>query len=351
MKEVLDLIGKDQLDEAIEMLSNISSEIDDILKELVLLKSRLTNVNRNYRKGVIKEDEKDLQKNKIRDALIELTFELKKQAKQITKKEQPIKEEVELAEQPYLNFNQSFRELSAPYYVSSSKSFLHLVFGDISRIENLNIAVGCSQDFDMYQSNPKSALGSLWNVKMNGKPLLGEIDKIWTQKMRPKSAGLGTSKYVKLSTNSNNLEGIIFTVTTRDISTSFVEKGLYTNTPVEGIPIVLTKVFKEAQEKNLSSLAIPLLGAGFANIVRTYNNPELKFAIEKAILAISIDESLNQLIGENKDLKRIIIVIYSNQPQSNREHQLWNLSIKMLTPNSERRLKIIDELIEEMNKN
>lgn len=348
MKEVLALIGKDQLDEAIEMLSDISSEIDDILKELVLLKSRLTDVNRNYRKGVIKEEEKNLQKNKIRDALIELTFELKKQVKKIIKDETPSNEKFEISKQPYPKFNQIFRELAAPYYVSSSKSYLHIVFGDISRVENLNIAVGCSQNFDMYQSNPKSALGSLWNVKINGKPLLSEIDKIWTQKMRPKSAGLGTSKYVKLPTNSNNLKGVIFTVTTRDISTSFIEKGLYTNTPVEGIPIVLTKVFEEAQENNLTSLAIPLLGAGFANIARTFNNPELKFAIEKAILAISIDESLNQLIGENKDLRRIMIVVYSNQPQSNREHQLWDLSIRMLTPSSERRLKIIDGLIEEI---
>jgi len=348
MKEILDLIGKDQLDEAIEILSNISAELDEILKELVLLKSRLTNLNRNSRKGIIRAEEKEIQKNLIRDSLIEITFQLRNQSKKIGKKEIKTEEEISISNYPYSDFNKEFREVTAPHYISSSKSYLHIVFGDISKVKNINIAVGCSQDFDMYQSHPKSALGSLWKIKMNNEPLLSEIDNIWKKEERPKSSGLGTSKFIALSDNTNKLNGVIFTVTTRDISTDAIDKGLYTKTPVEGIPIVLSKVFEEATKNNLSAIAVPLLGAGFANIARTFNNPELKFNIEKSILAITIDESLNQLIGKNKELKRIVIVIYSNQPQSSREHELWALSIKMLTPSSEKRLKLIDELVEKI---
>lgn len=344
MKEVLALIGEDLLDEAIEKLSEISAEINDVLKELILLKARLTNVNRDSRKGILKEEDKELEKNKIREALIELTFKLGKQIQQ-PQEENFNEDGLSIPPQPYPEFSQSFREVVAPHYISSSKSYMHIVFGDISKIENSTIVVGCSQDFDMRQSNPRSALGSLWQVKMNDNPLLIEIDNIWAPRTRPKSSGLGTSKYIKLQRNSNNLEGIIFTVTTRDVSRDIIYKGLYTNTPLEGIPFVLSKVFTEARKNCLSSIALPLLGAGFANIARTYNNPNLKFAIEKAALAITIDESLNQLIGENKDLRRIIIVIYSDSPQSNREHELWELSIKMLTPNTEKRLKIIDDLV------
>jgi len=344
VKKVLDLIGKDKLDEAIEILSDISSEVNETLKELIILKSRLTSLNINSRKGIIRAEEKEIQKNLIREALIEITFQLKTNGMVVSKKE----ERKTISKYPYPNFTQTFREIISPYYISSSKSYLHIVFGDISKIKNMSIAVGCSQDFDMYQSHPNSALGSLWNIKMNNYPLLSEIDKILKKEDRPKSSGLGTSKLISLTENTNNLQNIIFTVTTRDISTKIKDRGFYTKTPVEGIPLVLSQVFNEITENNISSIALPLLGSGFANIARTYNNPELKFDIEKSVLAITIDESLNQLIGKNKDLKRIVIVIYSRSPQSDREHELWELSIKMLTPDSEKRLKIIDDLIEKI---
>lgn len=347
MKEVLDCISDDRLEEAIEMLAHISEDIDDILKELILLKSRLTDVNRNFRQGIIKDEEKNLEKNKIRLALIDLTLQLKKQINKIDKPKQDLVQEIDKI--PYSSFAQKFRQIVDPYYIASSKSYLHIVFGSISDIENMTLAVGCSQDFDMYQSNPRSALGSLWKVKIGSHSILEEVNETWKKSDRPKNAGLGTSHFVKLPKNGNNLEGVIFTVTTRDISVNEHEKGLYTSTPVEGIPIVLNKVFIEAKQNCITSLALPLLGAGFANIARTYNNPLLKFGFEKTILAITIDESLNQLIGNNENLRRIIIVVFSDIPQSEREHELWNLAIKMLQLNSEKRLKIIDELVKEIS--
>jgi len=346
LKEVLDCISDDRLEEAIEMLATVSEDIDDILKELVLLKSRLTDVSRNYRQGLIKDEEKNLEKNKIRSALIDLTLQLKRQINKISTPKQDIKQEIDKV--PYPHFSKKFRQLVDPYYIASSKSYLHIAFGSISDIEHMSITVGCSQDFDMFQSNPKSALGSLWKVKIGNHSVLEEVNEIWKESERPQNAGLGTSHFVKLPNNANNLEGVIFTVTTRDISSNEREKGLYTNTPVQGIPIVLSKVFSEASQKNINSLALPLLGAGFANIAKTYNNPKLKFGFEKAILAITIDESLNQLIGNNENLRRIIIVVFSDTPQSEREHELWDLAIKMLHPNSEKRIKIIDDLIDEI---
>jgi Effector-associated domain 11 len=347
MKEVINFISNDQLEEAIELLSEISEEMDDTMKELILLKSRLTDVNRNYRKGIIKDDEKDLQKNKIRSALLDLTYELKKQISKINSNSNSIVKE-DIDKLPYSSFHDKFRPVVDPYYIASSKSYIHVVFGSISDIKNTNVTVGCSQDFDLSQSSPRSALGSLWGIKINNHSLIDEVNKIWKPEDKPTSAGLGTSKYIKLPDNSNNLEGVIFTVTTRDVSLNQFDKGLYTDTPVEGIPIVLNKVFETTKEQKLSSIAIPLLGAGFANMSRTYNNPELGFSIEKTILAITIDESLNQLIGDNTNLRRIVVLIFSDRPQSEREHELWKLAIKMLNPNSERRLKVIDELINEI---
>lgn len=346
MKEVLDYISDDRLEEAIEMLATVSEDIDDILKELILLKSRLTEVSRNYRLGLIKDEEKNLEKNKIRSALIDVTLQLKRQINKISTTKKDIKHEIDKV--PYPHFSEKFRQIVDPYYIVSSKSYLHIAFGSISDIEHMSITVGCSQDFDMYQSHPKSALGSLWKVKIGNHSVLDEVNEIWKKSERPQNAGLGTSHFVKLPNNASNLIGVIFTVTTRDISSNEREKGLYTNTPVQGIPIVLSKVFSEARQKNINSLALPLLGAGFANISKTNDNPKLKFGFEKAILAITIDESLNQLIGDNENLRRILIVVFSDTPQSEREHELWELAIKMLHPNSEKRIKIIDELIDEI---
>ncbi|MEZ4994112.1 MAG: hypothetical protein R2824_27040 [Saprospiraceae bacterium] len=345
MDKILELIGDDRLDEAIEELTVLCAEIEDILKNLIILKSRLTNIYRDSIKDTLDQATQDQRKNKVKDALIEITFQLKHRIKSAEKNTILKKEQKEIAKLPYPEFNRSFRDVVAPYYIPSSKSYLHLVFGDISKIEHLNLVVGCSQNFDMHQSSPRSALGSLWNVSVNGHPLLIEIDKLWEPKMRPVAAGLGTTEYVQLPANSNSLEGVLFTVTTRDASTREIDYGMYANTPVEGIPIVLSQVFEKVRESGLSSIVIPLLGAGFANIARTNGNPELRSVIEKVILAITIDESLNELIGENEYLKRIIIVIYSDQPQSKREHELWELTIKMLTPNTEKRLKMIDEMI------
>ena len=107
MKEILDCISEDRLEEAIEMLATISEEIDDILKELILLKSRLTDVSRNYRQGLIKDDEKNLEKNRIRSALIDLTLQLKKQINKIKVPKQDIKQEI--GKTPYASFTQKFR--------------------------------------------------------------------------------------------------------------------------------------------------------------------------------------------------------------------------------------------------
>jgi hypothetical protein len=343
MKNIIEFIKEDRLEEAIDQLLDIAINMEEIYGELLLLRARLSNISKRNLDGLITDPQALVQKNKVGKALVNLVFEVKKLTNDIEL--DSITESIKVPKIPYQSFRNKFREVIAPYHILNSNRYLNLVFGNISNIENINIVVGCSQDFDLTQSHPRSALGSLWRLKMNDNPMLQEIDDNWTKSRRPKSAGLGTSEYVKLSENSNNLEGIIFTVTTRDISQDNLDKGLYTNTPVEGVPLVLRQVFEKSKEKEIKSLALPLLGAGFANISRTHNNPELRFAIEKTILALTIDESLNYLINPKSYLDRVIIVIYSNDPQSDREHELWELSIKMLTLESEKRRKIIRELI------
>ncbi|MFN8258436.1 MAG: hypothetical protein U0W24_22295 [Bacteroidales bacterium] len=84
MKEILDLIGNDQLDEAIKILLEKSIKIDDIQKELILLQARLADLKRDSIKGIVKDEDENLQKNQIRNALIELTFNLKKKVQKQT---------------------------------------------------------------------------------------------------------------------------------------------------------------------------------------------------------------------------------------------------------------------------
>ncbi|MBK7869628.1 MAG: hypothetical protein IPJ74_02570 [Saprospiraceae bacterium] len=112
------------------------------------MKSRLT-VSRNYLTRFDKDEEKNLE-NKIRSAI--LTLQLKKTNK-CKNNQKDIKQEIDKVTYPH--FSKKFRQLVDPYYIASSKSYLHIAFGSISDIEHMSITVGCSQDFDMFQSNPK----------------------------------------------------------------------------------------------------------------------------------------------------------------------------------------------------
>lgn len=274
---------------------------------------------------------------------MDLAFRAREQVSQPAAPAQP--EKPAISKWPYPEFTGHFREMVDPYFIDSSQSYLHLVFGNISDIRHMSIVVGSNQDFDLYQSSPNGVMGALWNLKTNGRSILDEVNAVWKISDRPKDAGLGTSHFVRLPENDHHLEGLLFAVTTRDLSEDESQKGRYINTPVQGIPIVLGKVFAEARARQIEALALPLLGAGYANIARTHNNPELRLAFEKAILAISIDESLIQLTAIGSCLHRIVIVVFSDAPQSPREHALWELAIKMLNPYPERRMKLVDELV------
>jgi hypothetical protein len=156
---------------------------------------------------------------------------------------------------------------------------------------------------------------------------------------------LGTSKYLTLPQNDNELTGVIFTVTTRNISSDPLDRGRYVNTPIEGIDHVVDKVVQEANSNNVNFLALPLLGAGFANIRRTFNREDLRLVIEKVILCITIQRLEEALKNPSTSLRRGVIVIFSEKSFSEKEHQMWEFTTKFLGSGANKREGIINSLL------
>ena len=144
------------------------------------------------------------------------------------------------------------------------------------------------------------------------------------------------------------MDGVIFTVTTRNIS-EHGNYGRYVNTPVEGIDYVLEKVLETAKEKELSSIALPLLGTGYANVDISLNYPELRLNIQQLVLALTIHKLEEHLSRKESKLKRGIVVVYSSTPQSADEHSIWDFTVKLVKKDHNKRSEQIDQLITEFS--
>ena len=79
-------------------------------------------------------DNKDLEKNKIRSALMDLTIDLQKQVKKISSDIPKIAKN-DIGKIPYKSFLTKFRQVVDPFYISSSKSY---ILGFLNRKENSN---------------------------------------------------------------------------------------------------------------------------------------------------------------------------------------------------------------------
>ncbi len=253
-----------------------------------------------------------------------------------------------LPESPYHGFNDKFRDIISPIYYDNAQSYLHLIFGSIADIRETTVVLPVGQDFDFWQRGPRSVLASFENIRIEDEFFFTTLGNLWPEKDRPRAAGLGTSRFLKLPKNGNNLHGVMFTVTTRDISAHPAHRGLYVNTPIEGIDHTLEQLLHVAESKNVKSIAIPLLGAGYANIRRTCNHANLKQLVEEAILCISIQKLEARLKEPSSCLERGFIVVYSQTPHSKKENQIWELSTKYVRGNSAKRAKIVENLLAEI---
>lgn len=255
----------------------------------------------------------------------------------------------DVPEYPYEGFTKSFRDILAPKRYTNSNSILNLVFGNIADICDTAVTLPINQSFDFMQRGPRSVLASFERIKVDGESFYDALEKIWPATQRPSQAGIGQTHFIELPENSCSLNGVIFTVTTRNIS-EHGNYGRYVNTPIEGIDYVLDKVLETAREKGLNSIALPLLGTGYANVDISLNNPELRLLIQQLVLALTIHKLEDHLSNKESKLKRGIVVVYSSQPQSADEHNIWDFAVKLVKKDHDKRSEQIDQLIDEFSK-
>lgn len=255
-------------------------------------------------------------------------------------------QKISLPDYPYQRFSASFRDVVAPKRYDDYT--LNLVFGSLSDIQETTVVIPINQDFDFGQRGPRSVLASFEKIQIGDDYFFNFLEKSWSKNLRPSQAGIGHTEYIRLPANSQSLNGVMFVVTTRNISNSPNHYGRYTKTPIEGIDYILDKVMQKADDENISSIALPLLGTGYAN-VDIARHPELRLFISELVLALTIQKLEENFTQQNRCLKRGIITIFSNQPQGQEEHHIWDFTIRLLNKEHSKRAEQIQKLIEDFN--
>lgn len=251
---------------------------------------------------------------------------------------------------PYDGFGRIFREVVSAYRIPETSALLHVVFGDISEIRQITPVIPVSQEFDFQQRHPRGVLGAFEKVKVNGQPFFDEIEQIWPIAQRPTSAGLGHCKFLPLPDNTTSIPGVLFVVSTRNLSSYPRDYGRYTNTPIEGIDYIVDRAIDAAAMHGLEAIALPLVGTGFANIRRTIDNPKLAMLLRRATTLISSSKMQQALRNHSSALRRGVVVIHSNQPQSEEEHSIWEAVTCYVGTNEKERNRLVDQLLTEINR-
>lgn len=254
-----------------------------------------------------------------------------------------------LASEPYDGFHATFREVIAAQRIPETGAFLHIVFGNLADIHENAPVIPVGQAFDFWQRGPHSVLASFENIHVDNRPFFEEIESLWPPERRPRAAGLGHTKYLPLARNSQKLPGVFFVVTTRDLSTAHHHYGLYADTPIEGIDYIIDQVIQTANAHGLPSLAMPLLGTGYANVRRTMDHARLSGLLRRAVTFLSIQKLQDNLRLTGSSLRRAVIVIWSSDPQGQEEHELWDSVSRFLGRQTAQRNAQIEELLNEIN--
>lgn len=239
------------------------------------------------------------------------------------------------------------REIIAPQKVAQTDAILHLVFGNIASLYNATAAIPINQDFDFRQRGPNSVLASFEKIRIGDDVFFQALEYLWPVDKRPLNAGIGHTYFLPFTKTLSALDGVIFVVTTRGINQRPANYGRYANTPIEGIDFIIDKVIESAQDNNVESLAVPLLGAGHANITRTYQDSEVRSLLRYTVLSLTIHKLELELAKPAGSLRSGVVVVYSPQPFSKFEHEMWDFVIKFSRKNHVEREKFITELVEE----
>jgi len=249
---------------------------------------------------------------------------------------------------PCNSFLGKFRDIVSPKRYDGDH-VLNLVFGSLSDICNSTVVIPINQDFDFNQRGPRSVLASFEDITIENEYFYDYLEKSWAKGTRPHQAGIGHTKFIELPQNSQSLTGVMFVVTTRNISNSPNHYGIYVNTPIEGVDHVLEKVIQTANQNGIDSIALPLLGTGYANADITFGHPELCLYIQDLVLALTIQKLEESFTQQGGCLKRGIVTVFSKQPQSQEEHHTWDFAIKLLRKDCSKRSAQIQDLIADFN--
>jgi hypothetical protein len=255
----------------------------------------------------------------------------------------------ELSMTPYDDFSRTFREMIAAYRTGSG-SLLHLVFGNIADIRRLPMVIPINQDFDFLQRGPRGVLGACERIRVGERPFFDYLEENWPVSKRPRAAGLGEVRYVPLPANSQEIPGILFVVTTRDLSANSRTYGRYVNTPIEGIDITIDNIMSAVRTHRLESVCLPLLGTGYANIGRTWGNPNFALLLKRAAFTATIDKVQATLTDSSSPLRRAVVVVYSDRKSSPEEHELWTCAVRFLPMNPQQRRQEIGGLVTQMQR-
>lgn len=248
--------------------------------------------------------------------------------------------------EPYAGFHKSFREVVGAHRSPATGAMLHVVFGNIADICEMPVVIPVGQAFDFLQRGPRSVLASFEKIRVGRRHFFNEIEELWPVDDRPIAAGLGHTKYLLLPDNSQKLPSAFFVVTTRDLSAQADHYGLYTHTPIEGIDYIIDRVIETASLNDVTSLALPLLGTGYANVRRTIDDEKLGQLLRQAVTLLAIHKFQAALKDPRSSLKRVVIVVFSRDPQGEDEHRLWEPVTRFLGGRAEQRNTQLNQLLD-----
>jgi hypothetical protein len=250
---------------------------------------------------------------------------------------------------PYETFQKDFRGIVAPKRYQPGQGVLHVVLGRIADIRNMPVVIPINQDFDFEQRGIRSVMYSFSNILIKGHKFYDVLEEIWPVHQRPKSVGLGETKWIELPPNSQDLPSVLFTVTTRNLSPDGRNYGRYVNTPLEGFKVILDCVFETVDDKSLEAIALPLLGTGYANIGRVGGDPKLLQYLQQAALCVTIERLEEELSNPEKALNRAVIVVFSERPHSHEEHQICECAIQFIAKDKNDRKIFLEKILNKLN--
>lgn len=93
----------------------------------------------------------------------------------------------------------------------------------------------------------------------------------------------------------------------------------------------------EADTQGLESLALPLLGTGYANIQRTIDHAKLGSLLKQTVALLAIQGFEDRLRDLASPLKRGVVVVYSREAQGEEEHERWEAVTRFFGARPEQR--------------